>query len=549
MSSGDHGTDNRDTLYAYQSVARIMGSAIPHERQLHTRFAWMLVGITGTGHARIGDQTFSLTSGGALLGRPGSFALRLEQGNGPGSVWFIEFAPIVLSDTLEWDAGSLPIRHSALCRRSSHAGELALLAERLYSLMTIHPEPKQRKLTAHSLIQHMLLWWHAEDRDEHDGQRTTDEAVLAALHEMEGHLADSFTREQLAAKAGIASAYFSVRFKKLSGSRPSDYLEKLRVHRASELLLQDGEPRPDLGEIARRTGFRDAWYMSKRFRKVQGVSPSHYRSGFIPERIASLEYSYTHHLLALGIVPCAARLCSRNREVIDPAVREAIRELPVLTSIEGEKRILERSRPQVILTSGSESVQNRYRSIAPVLYIPWLTLSWREQLRAMGRLFGRAAEAEARIDELERQAELVRVEAYALVPRELTISIFKIENKRCYIYGNRDCGYIFYDALGYSPHPAIRERIRLDSQFHSLEIPMRELIHYAADLNIVILDADAGEQGDWLRLNDEWRQLETAGRMPLLYLDYRDWLHYDPIHMAAQLQKVQSVFEKITDRS
>jgi AraC-like DNA-binding protein len=535
---------NNNLLYAYKAISRFSGSVAPFEQMLHTHFSWMLVGLGGTGKVRMEEQEVSIPAGSACLGSPGSFMLHLEQG--AGTVLFIEFTAITLTgSSAEWRMEEHASPYAALRKRASNAGELAVLADRLFTVMSVHPEPPQRSLTGHMLIQRMMLWWHSDGQKERMQQSTTDQAILAAQQDMEAYYTDTLTREQLAGKAGIANTYFSVRFKLLIGSSPSDYLERLRVHRACELLLQRDEIKPDLTEISRRSGFRDPWYMSKRFRKVQGVSPSAYRSGFIPERAAALEYPYAYHLIALGIIPCAARFCSYNYEVIDPAVREAVPDIPWFASIEGEKRLLAESGAQVILTSSMDHIQNRFRGLAPVIYIPWLSLNWREHLRTISRLFRREAEAVAYIQALERQAEQTKRLAHAAIGPEVTVSIFKIEDKRCYVYGNRDTGCIFYECLGYMPHVDIRQRLLHDPNFHSMEISLQKMAHYASELNFIILTPDAEEQMDWLRMDEHWIRFEASGKHPLVYLDYREWLHYDPINIAAQLQKIPRLFETI----
>ena len=53
-----------------------------------------------------------------------------------------------------------------------------------------------------------------------------------------------------------------------------DYLNRLRVHAAVELLLQTDE---SIQEIASRSGFQDHAYFSRVFRKIYGVPPGQLR--------------------------------------------------------------------------------------------------------------------------------------------------------------------------------------------------------------------------------------------------------------------------------
>ncbi|ASA24844.1 helix-turn-helix domain-containing protein [Paenibacillus donghaensis] len=528
---------NNNRLYAFKSISRFSCSPIQLEQRLSTRFGWMLITIAGTGAVITDHQRYVMSSGGALLGQSGNLVLQAERYDEESNFFFIEFMAVPLPGFSDEDNLAKEESHGAKCKDAPYANELVTLSERLFSVINMNAESPQRSLTTHMLIQQMMLWWLNYDHEEHSQQRTTDQAVLSTMHYMEAHFTEMLTREQLAAIAGITSTYFSVLCKRLTGISPFDYLERLRVHRAAELLLQGRENKGDLAEVSRHSGFRDPWYMSKRFRKLQGMSPTVYRSRFIPERVASLEYPYTYHLIALGILPCAASFSNYN-DVIQPTLHETIVELPSLMSIESQIQLLIKSKPQVILTYDMENVRERLRWVAPVVYIPWISMNWREHMRTIGRLFLREAEAVRCIEVLDRQAEDVRLQVYTRIAPGTRISVFKIENKRCYLYGIRDTGCIFYEFLGFSPHPHIQQRIAQDPNFHSMEISIQQMTEYAGEVNFVILFPDLSEQSDYLRMNEHWRQFEIAAKHSVIYLDYREWLHYDPINIAAQLQKI-----------
>lgn len=423
------------------------------------------------------------------------------------------------------------------------AGELLALADRLhYAAHMLMTDEPLRSLTVHMLVQQMMLWWHGEGgrRTDVRKQRTTEQAVLDIAYYMEEHYREGLTREQLAAQAGVAEAYFSMLFKKQTGVQPSVYLERLRVHRAAELLLQDRGRRGDLADIARQAGFRDSWYMSKRFRGTMGVGPSQFRSQFLPERIVSLQYPYTHHLLALGVKPVAARF-SHQSDALPPAARQDITEFPALLSIEGQKQLLSANRTELILTYDPEDIHIRWRGIAPVVYIPWLGMDWRGHLRAIGRLLKREAAASAFIDKLDGQAERAREQVYARLAPHTTISVFKIENRHCFLYGVRDTGCIFYEMLGFQPPYMIKSKLDKEPNLHSIEIEMPQMADCAGDINVIILAPDIDSQIQFLQTNEHWRAFEIAASRRIIYLDYREWLHYDPIHMEAQLNKITGI--------
>lgn len=77
----------------------------------------------------------------------------------------------------------------------------------------------------------------------------------------------------LAAAAGMTVSSFCRHYKQESGEAPMKRLLRLRISTAQGLLLKG----MNLGDIAERMGFCDAYHFSKTFKRFEGVSPSAYR--------------------------------------------------------------------------------------------------------------------------------------------------------------------------------------------------------------------------------------------------------------------------------
>ena len=69
-------------------------------------------------------------------------------------------------------------------------------------------------------------------------------------------------------------AYFSTLFKKVTGQNFVDYLQKVRIKEAQNLLSNTHMP---ISEIAEKTGYKSAHYFSKVFLKAVGIKPTEYR--------------------------------------------------------------------------------------------------------------------------------------------------------------------------------------------------------------------------------------------------------------------------------
>lgn len=84
---------------------------------------------------------------------------------------------------------------------------------------------------------------------------------------------------QIASSLGYHRAHFSKAFKERTGLSPKQYLMKIRMDKAKELLASRALT---IDEVSSSVGFNDALYFSKQFRSWFGQSPSEYRSGLTP---------------------------------------------------------------------------------------------------------------------------------------------------------------------------------------------------------------------------------------------------------------------------
>ncbi len=104
---------------------------------------------------------------------------------------------------------------------------------------------------------------------------TPDPALARVLSHIETHLAEPLTVDRLAAVAGMSRAYFVRRFSAATGRAPSHHVRDRRIDRADRLLLATELP---VTAIAAATGFADAAYLAKCFRRARGMSPLDWRA-------------------------------------------------------------------------------------------------------------------------------------------------------------------------------------------------------------------------------------------------------------------------------
>lgn len=111
---------------------------------------------------------------------------------------------------------------------------------------------------------------------EFDGQKYHgDKDVLAAQSYLESHYASSISIESLANRMNMSPRNLSRRFSKATGESPSQYLQRLRIQAAKELLL---DSTTTVAEISYQVGYEDVSHFSRLFQKHEGCPPQIFRS-------------------------------------------------------------------------------------------------------------------------------------------------------------------------------------------------------------------------------------------------------------------------------
>ena len=109
-----------------------------------------------------------------------------------------------------------------------------------------------------------------------------DNAIVALQHELNNRYSQPMTIASLASRANLTERTLLRRFVKATGFKPTQYLQRLRVQKACELLEATIEP---FESIAYQVGYEDAGACRKVFIKVMGLSPSEFRKRFVSNRM------------------------------------------------------------------------------------------------------------------------------------------------------------------------------------------------------------------------------------------------------------------------
>jgi len=102
-----------------------------------------------------------------------------------------------------------------------------------------------------------------------------DTLMEEARQHIEGHFADAFSVQELAARYYLTPSHFILRFKKHSGYTPQKYRNLCRMAHARYLLMED---KLELSEIAERCGFSDLNGFVRCFREMMNITPGRFRT-------------------------------------------------------------------------------------------------------------------------------------------------------------------------------------------------------------------------------------------------------------------------------
>lgn len=105
-------------------------------------------------------------------------------------------------------------------------------------------------------------------------QKVSNPTLQHAIQYINTHYTDAITVEDIAAHTNISRSYLYKLFKRNLNVSPKDYLNHLRMYRASEILKHTDKP---IYEIASLCGYTDPLRFSKNFKKHFELSASDYR--------------------------------------------------------------------------------------------------------------------------------------------------------------------------------------------------------------------------------------------------------------------------------
>ena len=109
----------------------------------------------------------------------------------------------------------------------------------------------------------------------------SSDRILQSIAYIDSHLAGDLSIVVLAARAGYHPNYYIRLFKKETGVTPLHYINYNRMQKACQMLMAGDMP---IAAIAQQMGYANQFYFTSSFKRLYGISPSHYRKYFSIER-------------------------------------------------------------------------------------------------------------------------------------------------------------------------------------------------------------------------------------------------------------------------
>lgn len=108
-------------------------------------------------------------------------------------------------------------------------------------------------------------------------KKHADQAILKVQQWLDNHYRGKVVVKELVALSGLNERTFLRRFRKATGEAPLEYLQRMRIEKAKQLLAGSTA---SLEQTTRAVGYEDVSSFRRLFKQIVGISPTVYRKRF-----------------------------------------------------------------------------------------------------------------------------------------------------------------------------------------------------------------------------------------------------------------------------
>lgn len=425
-----------------------------------------------------------------------------------------------------WHTVTNPLNNgTSLCESTPKACSLAS------ELLKIWEEPTQHQpFGVQQLFSELLteLYSHKMERD-HASAHWLD----FILQHINTHYKEDLTRVQMAGLAEVSPEHFSRVFRKRTGHTFNEYISLLRIRRAQQRILTGA---PNLAALALEVGYGEGTYLSRKFKQVVGVSPAAFHRK--NKRIVSLNFNHTASLRALEVMP-ELGVYSEWMEHLElvPSHHKLRVEGTNTTSLYNS---IVSARPDVIISYTLPIESKLLLQVGPVIELPYMRMSWREQFQRIAVIANREQQAETWLNHYDELCYTANLELDRMLGARGTAIIWEVGEDKAYCYSSsfgHGC-QILYDDLGFQPPATLLEQGLLNSGY--LETSIENIATYPAE-HIFITSIPSTFKGQekftTLLQSSYWQELEAVQGGHVYQLNQPGKFYgFDPLSTLAQLK-------------
>ncbi len=239
------------------------------ERQHGTAEFILIYCLAGQGHCKTGGRDWPIATGDAIILRPRAAHTYHAHPGDPWTIFWFHFTGERAADYL----AALGLEEDSPILHAPRPNALRQAFEESYR-HALHGFSDSSLLGLSTGLARLvgLLRIYSRPR----GLRThrTEDRVLSAIRRMQAEPTRAWSLDELATEAGMSAPYFCEMFRKQVGCPPMQFVIRQRIQMACALMH---EPGLSIAQIAARTGYEDAYYFSRLFRRHTGQSPQEYR--------------------------------------------------------------------------------------------------------------------------------------------------------------------------------------------------------------------------------------------------------------------------------
>ncbi len=453
----------------------------------------------------------------------------------------------------------LPLQHSftdstdvaVLLHIQSPAEMLRLCGE--LEQYTVHATDPQQPATALAFYRSFYELLHllaTETTTPHDEQLSFQQM----LRYVQIHYREDLRRDELARKMGMTPEHFSRSFRSRQGCSFSNYLSRLRLQQARlELQLSQAS----LEEIARRCGYSDMHYFSRKFKQAFGIPPRQYIT--TPKRYVCWNMPLTAMLLQLGIVPASGQMdmhVLRHFPELLQLVEQVRSEQKMLQITVSEDRsasdslfptpslaLLQELQPDLVFAYHNDLHSDQLGTYAPLQRLDIEQHNWRRQFLWLAERVHHVQQAHSWLAHWDAQLHEAKQAMQSWLQKRETVGIYKIVSEKIYVYGNLRSmgGPLVYDGLGCEAPELVRQQLLHNGQLN-IEVPLEQLEAYAAD-HMIVIHYPVEHQNDEahhlkapVMESTQWKQLPAVQAGQVHQMNPHIFYGFDPLSQQLQLK-------------